>query len=293
MSSTSQQQPYGLGYLPDLGDSRDYGKDQAKHIYNKLSLESSEQALPSSNDFSDRFTPIRSQGNLGACTAFASVTGVMEYYNKNTNNTYLQLSPLFQYKMTRNVMKVKGDTGAFIRAAMKSLTLYGCVPEKEAPYKIEKFDEEPNIDLKLLGQNYQALKYIRVDQTGVSKPDIVPELKKHLAKNIPVMFGFTVFSKAWEQANRNGGQFPFPDSKDEMAGGHAICMAGYDDNIKIVNEVDNNETTTGAFKFRNSWGPNWGDKGYGWLPYKYVEAEIALDFWVLLDAEWLDTSVFN
>lgn len=291
MSTTiGQNRPFG--YIPDLGDHRDYSKDQVKNIYNKLSLETSEQALPPKNDFSDRFTPVRSQGNIGACTAFASVVGVMEYYNKNTNNAYLELSPLYQYKMTRNVMKVRGDTGAYIRAAMKSLALYGAVPEREYPYRVEKFDEEPSIDMKLIGQNYQALKYIRVDQTGVAKPDIVPELKKHLAKNIPVMFGFTVLEKAWEQANKNGGMFPFPDKDDEIAGGHAICMAGYDDNIKIVNTVDNSETV-GAFKFRNSWGVNWGDKGYGWMPYKYVEQEMALDFWVLLDAEWLDQSVFN
>jgi C1A family cysteine protease len=35
----------------------------------------------------------------------------------------------------------------------------------------------------------------------------------------------------------------------------------------------------------------WGDKGYGWLPYDYVEAGLAVDFWSLADATFVDTDL--
>lgn len=41
-------------------------------------------------------------------------------------------------------------------------------------------------------------------------------------------------------------------------GWHAIVLTGFDDNMS-------------AFKFKNSWGKKWGNKGYGWLPYEYVK----------------------
>ena len=36
----------------------------------------------------------------------------------------------------------------------------------------------------------------------------------------------------------------------------------------------------------------WGDGGYGWLPYDYVLRGQAIDWWSLIQAEWVDTGQF-
>jgi C1A family cysteine protease len=51
--------------------------------------------------------------------------------------------------------------------------------------------------------------------------------------------------------------------------------------------------TTGALLIRNSWSRDWGDEGYGWLPYEYVLKGAADDFWVLLSQDWVDTGQFK
>lgn len=297
---TNFKKEFGLGYLPDLADVRDYSKTstpEVKEIYLNLNLETEDAAVPVKNDFNSAFTAIRNQGALGSCTSYASLAGLVEHYYKNVHNDSTPLSTLFQYKQTRTgIMGVMGDTGAFMRAAMQSLMEFGTVPEKMYPYTSDpkKFDLTPDVDLKIKALNGQALNYIRVDQKNISTTDVLKELRKHSAKNVPIMFGFTVYNNSWKQANSSGteGAFPFPSSTDTVAGGHAVCIAGHDDNKTIINKQDG-ARTVGAFKIRNSWGDRWGVKGYGWVPYKYVESQLAMDFWTLLSMEYVDRRVFE
>ena len=82
-----------------------------------------------------------------------------------------------------------------------------------------------------------------------------------------------------------------PKKNEKHRGGHAICAIGYDDDkvIKHGNGVE----TKGAIRFANSWGTNWGDKGFGWMPYEYIHKGLATDWWVMMNAEWLALSPFQ
>ncbi|MGZ4944525.1 MAG: C1 family peptidase [Halobacteriota archaeon] len=114
-------------------------------------------------------------------------------------------------------------------------------------------------------------------------------MKTNLAAQLPLMFGFTVYSLI-KQAS-NDGKIPMPAPRETIEGGHAVVAVGYDDATKI--KKASNEEATGALLIRNSWGPTAGDHGYGWLPYDYALKGLAVDWWSLIEAEWIDLATFG
>ena len=283
----------GMGWLPDYPDFRDYTPEHRiiESMLKKAKVEESAKVnLPASVDLREWCPPIENQGELGSCTANAGV-GIVEYFEKRAFGKYIDASRLFLYKATRNMLHWTGDTGAFLRTTMGALVLFGVPPEEYWPYVIADFDKEPPAFCYAFAQNYQAISYYRLDPPGISKDILLSRIKTYLAAGLPSMFGFTVYTSISQAATT--GKMPYPTPGEKIVGGHAIVAVGYDDKMKIKNINPQAVETTGALLIRNSWGTEWGSEGYGWLPYRYVLEELAIDWWSLIKNEWVDTGVFN
>jgi len=249
-------QPYG--WVPDIPDGRDYYVE--KHMPElMISTE-----LPPEVDLRAQCpTVIYDQGALGSCTANCVAAAVEFDQIKQVAEDYMP-SRLFIYYCERVIERsVSYDSGAMLRDGMKSIAKQGAPHEKLWPYKISKFKTKPSHAAFTDGLIHQAIKYARVSHT-------LTGMKNVLAAGFPFVFGFSVYESFESATVMSSGNVPLPDlDKEQLLGGHAVLAVGYDENKRV-------------FICRNSWGERWGDKGYFYMPYEYMEnRDLVDDLWVV------------
>ena len=208
---------FGMGWLRDRPDFRDYTAQSERIGYMLRETDISDVAmvndLPENVDLRSWCSPIEDQGELGSCTAQAGV-GLIEFFERRAFGTHLDASSLFLYKVTRNLMGYTGDHGAYLRDTMKAMVLFGVPPANSWPYVPEDFDLEPPAFCYAFAQNYQAIAYYRLDTFGTSVEDLLHHIKVLLSRNLPSMFGFSVYSSM--KLVGQSGRIPFPSQGESL-----------------------------------------------------------------------------
>lgn len=240
-----------LGWKRDLPDARDY----------KFKV-SAPMTLPEKVDLRDKCPVIYDQGNIGSCTA-NSMGGVFQFEQIKQEIPNFIPSRLFIYYNTRAMEgTINSDAGATLRNTIKTMADNGACPEKMWPYH-KCFKKKPTDDCYAEGLKNQVIEYLRVDHN-------LYNIRVCLAEGHPISFGMMLFESFMSDYVTNTGIVPMPDlSKEGSIGGHAVMLVGYDD-------------TKQQFIVRNSWGTGWGDNGYFYLPYQYVNtANLTADYWTI------------
>jgi C1A family cysteine protease len=213
--------------------------------------------MPTRVDLRDVASGVYDQQDLGSCTAFAVGKGVRELLQNVRGEQATPLSALFLYYETRKLRNaVDLDSGATITDAMKAIAGSGVAPEAAWPYDIGVFAQKPP------QAAYKAATPWKLT-TGIQIGGL-DEIKKALARKQPVVAGMRLY-KSFRDVGADG-QLQMPQNGDIMVGGHAITIVGYDNQKRHL-------------IVKNSFGTAWGDKGYFYMPYAYVNPELVLDIW--------------
>lgn len=232
-------------------------------------------------DMRSLMSPVADQGEFGSCTAFAMIKGFKEYMQLKAirdrkgdpEREFVPLSPAFLWFNERAYTGEQHvDTGANMFLGMNMLTTYGAPPEASYPYPTVAQQKDPWFRGYFLPATPSAQVYAKAAEAKggtIQQVTKLSEVKASLDRGYPVTFGFLVFDSIRKAGN--GGMLPIPNlQEEECLGGHATLAVGYDDARQVL-------------ILRNSWGPEWGDEGYFYMPYKFFDMELGLvaDGWTM------------
>lgn len=243
-----------LGWKRDLPDIR----DKKFTIVNSI-------ALPESVDLRSKCPPIYDQLSIGSCTSQASASA-FEFELLKQGLTDFMPSRLFIYYNERVIEgTVSTDSGAQVRDSIKTLNQSGVCSETMWGYDVNQFATLPLQECYTEAKRNLVTSYLKLDNTDVN------QLKQCLAQGYPFIFGFSVYESFESDIVAQTGIMTMPLDNDQILGGHCVFACGW----KQINGKE-------YFIIRNSWGSNWGDTGYFYMPTEYItNPDLASDFWTI------------
>jgi hypothetical protein len=223
-------------------------------------------ALPARVDLEPEFsklglTPL-AQGQRDVCSLFA-ITALAEFESgRQTSKSSGRLSEEFLIWAANKAKSRSGDQAMFYEA-VHGLESLGICRARLMPYSTAvgaRHEPSP----KAVENARELAGHWRVHwlrRWNVARPLNVSELrgiKEALASGHPVACGLR-----WPKTLKGDVLREVPPPRG-VFDGHSIVLVGYADDPK--------QNGGGMFVFRNSSGPEWGEKGYGRISYAYVHA---------------------
>lgn len=210
-------------------------------------------ALPERADLSETVPPPRAQADTSTCTSWgATYAAASQALRRAGGPKTLTLSPAFTYN------QVSGDascrTGTSISKTLDLLRTGGGLPIEEFVYDAGWCGRQPTA-----AERQRALQFRIKGWSRFSAKDL-NAMKAQLARGAPVIFSMRTGSRM--RGHRGDGLI---ESDNAPIYGHTMLVVGYDDARK-------------AFRIQNSWGRDWGDRGYAWFSYEFWTRSVETAF---------------
>lgn len=215
--------------------------------------------LPTSVDLTSEFPAPGNQGSQNSCTAWAvgyALQAQAEKTKRNwtVNQTNHKFSPSYIYNQINNGQNQETS----IVSALNILKTKGCCPLTYFSYDQSDYTTQPSAIQNSAAALYKISSCHLIG--GIST------MKNYLNQGYGVVISVKTYSDFGAISSTN----PVYDTIGSGGnyGRHAICIVGYNDSMG----------SSGAFKFINSWGTNWGIGGYGWIAYDLLPQVTNISF---------------
>ncbi len=210
---------------------------------------------------------VRNQGGRGTCSVHALAFLIEYMYRTRKGIATSNLSEEYLNHMTNVVINKYGDGDFFSNIAL-GFSAYGIVAERLLPYK-PTYDPNQAISqtLKNAGKSQPKLEACFIKEWNVNNGASQAQIDaacESIKADIPVAAGLRwPRSGKWLTTVVYDLEVMIPPAAADVFDGHSIAFVGYKKNNAFPGG--------GYFIFRNHGGPDWWDKGYGYMSFAYVK----------------------
>lgn len=193
---------------------------------------------------------VTNQGDFPHCVAHSAATIKMHQEFKE-HKKYYSFDTEWLYALCKQQDGIPDQDGTFIRAALDIVQTTGYLAKAER-YRLKE------------DTHFKIEKYVRLTS--------IQQIKEAVYHVGPVIFGIMIDEGIYTP-DKSG---IIPEPNNITLGGHAMVIVGWDDRKKCDN-------SQGAFLVKNSWGDEYGKKGYIWYPYSHFNHYAGWDAWRVVD----------
>ncbi len=227
--------------------------DRRDRIYKVQNLEVKNQV-----DLREWDGYIENQGQLGSCVGASLVAAYELMLKKNYPDKFVDLSKLYAYYHARlfEDAESKDDGVENIRSGLRGLHKFGICTEALWPYNEDMVSVQPNLDCYIEAWQRKIAIYQALNSVG--------DILEILSLGFPVITALTLFDN-FKELDKKNAIVTAPKDSSSYYGGHAMCLVGHSLSSKW-------------FIAKNSWGTDWGDNGYCYIPFDYM-SQFSFDRW--------------
>ncbi|QDT70557.1 hypothetical protein MalM25_35060 [Planctomycetes bacterium MalM25] len=248
-----------LGWTPDLPDPRDrlYTPSGQSPHPTACFLEEEERPL---------WRPATSKQDISPAV---SILATADWISRHRRGQRLAGSADFLAARSQDTPSSKPAIGSGLRDTLKALRRFGAPPEPAEAAAPSTGDCDPSGFA--YASEYAGIRFLRIDGPKGSPQATLVAVREWLLGGSPCVCGFAVLDSVGK-----GPLIPYTPDRSAVVGGTAAVVMGFDDSLRVD---PSSRAATGALRVRCCWGVDWGDSGYGWLPYQFLTERLARDFW--------------